>query len=120
MPFQIKRIYAPAEPADGERILVDRLWPRGVSKERAALTQWMKEIAPSPALREWFGHQPERFAAFKEAYKKELETDPEKRQAMDTLLQLAKGHTVTLLYGAKDPQINQAVVLADCLRTKGA
>ena len=111
MPFTIKRIYDPAAAGDGKRILVDRLWPRGVSKERAQLFAWMKDISPSPALRQWFDHQPERFAAFAEKYREELQNDPEKQAAAAQLRDLAKGETVTLLYGAKSPEINHAIVL---------
>lgn len=109
--FQIKRIYEAPSPDDGMRILVDRLWPRGVSRESAALSDWMKDIAPSPDLRRWFGHLPERFEAFSAKYRDELATAPEKVQAEKKLLALARRGTVTLLYGAKNPAVNHAVVL---------
>lgn len=111
MPFQLKRIYDPASPDDGKRVLVDRLWPRGVSKERAALFEWQKDIAPSPALREWFCHKPELFDAFTAKYREELTRDPEKKVAVAALQDLSKEGMVTLLYAAKSPEINQAVVL---------
>lgn len=120
MPLRIKRIYAPADPADGDRILVDRLWPRGVSKERAALTLWMKEIAPGIDLRKWFAHRPDRMDAFADAYRQELETDPEKQRAVADLLERARKENVTLLYGAKDPKVNHAIVLEDYLLGKQA
>jgi len=110
----IKRIYEPATPADGTRILVDRLWPRGVSKARARLALWMKEIAPSPKLRVWFGHKPERFREFGRRYKKELTRNP----AVGELRRLARRERVTLLYGAHDPKINHAAVLQSILRGK--
>lgn len=118
MSIQIKRIYDPAVAADGERILVDRLWPRGVSKEHAALTLWMKNIAPSTELREWFGHKAERMGEFTAKYRAELDHDSEKQAAVADLVQRSKKDTVTLLYGAKDPQINHAAVLADYIRAK--
>ncbi|PWG66037.1 DUF488 domain-containing protein [Bifidobacterium callitrichidarum] len=107
----VKRIYDEPESGDGYRILVDRLWPRGVSKERAALDLWMKGIAPSPELRKWFGHEPTRFNEFAEQYRAELDANDE---AVTALHDLAAAHaTVTLLYAAKDPLVNHAVVLRD-------
>ena len=114
MAVSIKRIYEPAAPADGTRILVDRLWPRGVSKERARLALWMKEIAPSPKLRVWFGHKPERFREFGRRYQKELARNP----AVGELRKLARRERVTLLYGAHDRKINHAAVLQSILRRK--
>lgn len=116
--IEIKRIYAPASPDDGTRVLIDRLWPRGVSKERAQLTLWLKAVAPSTELREWFGHKPENMQAFTAAYQKELDTDAEKQQAIAQLLDMAKKQKLTLLYGAKDPTINHAIVLKHYLETK--
>ena len=110
--IRIKRIYAPVDKSDGQRVLVDRLWPRGVSREEAALDLWLKEIAPSSALRTWFGHQPERFTEFAQRYRRELDGNPEPVARLRALR--AKGD-VTLLYAAHDPRINQAVVLADYL-----
>ena len=100
--------------ADGTRILVDRLWPRGVSKVRAKLAFWMKDIAPSPKLRVWFGHRPERFKEFGRRYRKELTGNP----AVAELRKLARRERITLLYGAHDPKINHAVVLQSILRGK--
>jgi uncharacterized protein YeaO (DUF488 family) len=111
MSFQIKRVYDPAESSDGIRILVDRLWPRGVTKSKAHLDYWMKEVAPSPRLRLWFGHKPERFAEFKKRYVDELAGNPE----LAELRKLGKGDLVTLLYGARDPEVNHAVVLQSVL-----
>ena len=108
----IKRVYeAPAE-ADGVRVLVDRLWPRGTTKERAAIDIWAKDVAPSPDLRKWFDHQPERFEQFADAYRKELAVSP----APAALLAELRGRHATLLYGAHDPAINHAVVLAAYLK----
>jgi uncharacterized protein YeaO (DUF488 family) len=115
MTFQVKRVYEPATPSDGIRVLVDRLWPRGVTKSRAHLDCWMKDVAPSPRLRQWFDHRPERFAEFKKRYVKELAGNAE----LAELRRLGKGALVTLLYGARDPDVNHAVVLQSVLR-KGA
>jgi uncharacterized protein YeaO (DUF488 family) len=115
MSFQIKRVYEPASPSDGVRVLVDRLWPRGVKKSSAHLDHWMKEVAPSASLRSWFGHKPERFAEFSKRYKKELNGNSE----LAELRKLGRSSRVTLLYGARDPEINQAVVLQSVLRRAG-
>lgn len=114
--LRIKRVYAPAAPDDGCRVLVDRLWPRGVARKTADLDLWLKDIAPSPALRKWFGHDPARFDAFRERYLKELEANP---APVAELCALAEHNDVTLLYGAHDPQVNQAVVLAEFLAERG-
>lgn len=106
----IKRVYEPPSPKDGTRILVDGLWPRGVSKARAALDGWNKDVAPSPALRKWFDHRPERFKEFTKRYRAELAHNPAVVE-----LRAFKGK-VTLLYGARDPAINHAVVLAKVLK----
>ncbi len=106
----LKRAYEPPAKSDGSRILVDRLWPRGLSKERAALDGWMKDVAPSTSLRKWFGHKPERFKDFAKRYRAELKGNP----ALEELRAL-KGK-VTLIYGARDPKINHAIVLAKVLK----
>lgn len=111
MAFTIKRIYDAPSPSDGKRVLVDRIWPRGVSKARAALDDWMKDIAPSPELRTWFNHLPERMDEFARRYVHELETDPAKQRAAAALGEMAKEGDVTLLYAAHDRTINQANVL---------
>jgi uncharacterized protein YeaO (DUF488 family) len=109
----IKRIYEAPIEDDGFRVLVDRLWPRGVSKEDAALDQWLKEVAPSAELRTWFGHEPERFEEFAQRYRAELESNP----TLDGLLATARqAEAVTLLYAARDPQCNHALVLRDFAR----
>ncbi len=114
--FVTKRIYDEASDDDGCRVLVDRLWPRGVSKERAGLDLWLKEIAPSTPLRTEFAHMQERFADFRTAYLAELEQNP----AVDTLMELARKHPrVTLLYAARDPEVNHARVLLEYLADSG-
>ncbi|MGH6873195.1 MAG: DUF488 domain-containing protein [Rhizomicrobium sp.] len=111
MKIRIKRVYEPAEKADGLRVLVDRLWPRGVKK--TAIDLWLKDIAPSDELRNWFHHEAPKWAAFRRRYKKELADNPE---AIAELRRAARGKTVTLLYGARDTAHNQAVVIAEYLK----
>ncbi len=118
MSINIKRIYEPAGADDGKRILVDRLWPRGVSKERAQLYEWMKDVAPSGELRQWFGHDPGRMEEFAGRYRLELSNDVQKRKDVDKLLDMEKEGRVTLLYAAKDPKVNHAAVLAAYLEEK--
>jgi uncharacterized protein YeaO (DUF488 family) len=110
--LQIKRVYEPAADADGLRILVDRVWPRGVSKKKAALDHWLKDVGPSTALRKWFGHKPERWTEFRKRYRKELAVN----LAAKELRALIKGKRATLLFGAHDTEHNQAVVLAELLQ----
>lgn len=112
MNISIKRVYLPAEDSDGYRVLVDRLWPRGIKKEDARIDLWAKALAPSAELRKWFNHIPERFEAFSEKYKEELKANPAVAPVLDELCQHDK---VTLLYGAKDEQHNNAVVLLHLL-----
>ncbi|WP_192183597.1 DUF488 domain-containing protein [Mesorhizobium amorphae] len=118
MAFEIavKRIYEAPAKADGQRVLVDRIWPRGVAKKDAALALWLKEIAPSDELRKWFGHEPERWAEFRKRYRAELDGNEE---AVAQLLDLLRKGKVTLLYGAHDEAHNNAVALAEYLRGKG-
>lgn len=111
MAIQIKRIYEEPREDDGLRLLVDRLWPRGISKERARLDGWLKELAPSSRLRTEFGHKAERFEAFTALYRAELDASPGAQAAAQGVLRQSREGTVTLLYGAKDPKINHAVVL---------
>lgn len=120
MDIKIKRIYDLPDAADGTRILVDRLWPRGVSKNRAHLDDWLKDIAPSPDLRVWFDHREDHFAAFAEKYRMELDTGPEKQPAIAQVLKAAEGGPVTLLYAAKSPTVNHAIVLRDYLLKRAA
>jgi uncharacterized protein YeaO (DUF488 family) len=109
----VKRIYEPPASGDGQRVLVDRIWPRGVSKEHAALALWLKDIAPSDNLRKWFGHEPARWAEFQKQYAAELAGNEEAVAQLRDLLSKGK---VTLLYGAHDEAHNNAVALAGYLR----
>ncbi|HBO33430.1 MAG TPA: DUF488 domain-containing protein [Anaerolineaceae bacterium] len=118
MMIKIKRIYDPCDPDDGWRVLVDRIWPRGISKERAHLDEWRTELAPSPELREWFCHIPEKFAEFSIAYRAELDNNPEIQKLIMQILEKSTISQVTLLYSAKDSEHNQAVVLRDYLNEK--
>lgn len=106
--FVTKRIYESADESDGYRVLVDRLWPRGVSKERADLDEWAKDIAPSTELRKWFGHDPAKFKEFAKCYKNELKNNPETKTYISDW---EKHDVVTLLYGARDETHNEAIVL---------
>jgi uncharacterized protein YeaO (DUF488 family) len=109
----LKRAYEPAADTDGTRVLVDRLWPRGLDKHRAAIDEWMKDVAPSPALRKWFGHDPARWSEFRRRYEAELATN----EAVAPLRDLAAKGAVTLVYAARDEQHNHALVLLDHLRS---
>lgn len=111
----VKSVRDPVERDDGERILVDRLWPRGVSRQRAHLSDWMRDIAPSDALRRWFGHDPERWQEFRVRYQEELRAQGQTR-TLRGLAQRASRHRVTLLFGASDREHNNAVALADMAR----
>lgn len=115
----IKRIYDPPAPDDGNRLLVDRLWPRGISKERAAIDDWIRDIAPSPELRKQFNHRPERFAEFTLQYEAELLEDPVKSALVTRIRQMASSRPVTLLYAARDPVHNHAVVLRNWIMNQG-
>jgi uncharacterized protein YeaO (DUF488 family) len=114
---QIKRIYDPASRDDGYRVLIDHVWPRGVSRERARLDEWARELAPSDDLRRWFDHVPERFPEFRRRYREEL---AEQRDAVDALRARAGTGRVTVLYAARDRQHNNAVVLGELLREPAA
>src|SRR5690554_1572671 len=110
--IKIKRIYDDPSEDDGYRILVDRLWPRGVSKADAKIDEWNKELAPSTHLRQWLDHKADRFDEFSALYREELVL---KEDDLEKLRDLARSVTITLLYGAKDPSLNQAIVLQDLL-----
>jgi uncharacterized protein YeaO (DUF488 family) len=109
----LKRVYEPFDEADGCRILIDRLWPRGISKEEARLSYWLKDVSPSSELRKWFGHIPERFEEFQSRYLNELQNNDHQSKAVEQIIDLASKERVTLLYGAKDPVHNQGKVLLD-------
>lgn len=111
---QVRNVREPVRDDDGKRVLVDRLWPRGVSKERAHLDDWCKDVAPSTELRKWYGHDPDKFAEFESRYLTEL-ADPERTAAFDQLKQWAAEGRLTLLTGAKRDDISEATVLADRL-----
>ena len=114
--IKVKRVYEKPERDDGWRVLVDRLWPRGMKKEVAHLDAWLKEVAPSDALRKWFGHEPEKWPEFEKRYRKEL---AEKKDLLNEIRKLeSERKLVTLLYGRNDEKQNQAVVLADVLKRK--
>ena len=113
MDVRMKRAYDPPARSDGYRVLIDRLWPRGVSREKADLDEWDRELAPSAELRKWFGHDPERFEEFRRRYVDELR---DQRPRLSELRRRARAGTLTLVYGARDSEHNDAVVLADLLR----
>lgn len=113
MDIRVKRVYEPAGDDDGHRVLVDRLWPRGISRERARLDGWERDLAPSAELRRWFGHDPARFAEFRRRYTEELR---HQRPRLAALRRRARDGRLTLLHGARDTEHNDAVVLADVLR----
>jgi len=115
MNIQIRRAYDPPARSDGYRVLVDRVWPRGVSKDELDLDEWRKEIAPSTQLRKWFGHDPERWKEFQERYFAELEG---KQDSVQELVKRARHGRITLVYGARDPDHNQAVALTTYLRAR--
>lgn len=113
--LQIKRAYEPPASQDGFRVLVDRLWPRGLSKEAAAIDEWLKDVAPSAELRRWFGHDPGRWAEFKARYREEL-TSAKRSASLERLREAARTHgSVTLLFAARDMTHNHATVLLEVL-----
>lgn len=113
--FALKRVYDPAEAEDGTRVLVDRLWPRGLTKEEAEIDLWAKEVAPSHELRRWFAHKPERWEEFQARYREELES-PEAQERIAELRAMARKGRVTLVYSARDETMNNAQVLRNALR----
>lgn len=112
---RVRRVYDEAEEHDGVRVLVDRLWPRGMSKVRARLDEWCKDVAPSTELRKWYSHDPAKFDEFARRYRTEL-GEPERAQALKHLRELTADHRVTLLTATTDPDISEAAVLADLVR----
>src|SRR5262249_42039294 len=113
--IKLKRAYEPPEPSDGARILVERLWPRGVTKDRAQLAEWMKEIAPSAELRKWYNHDPEKWDEFKKRYKTELRRHED---LVSRLRTIARNQTVTLVFAARDEERSSARMLKDHLEQK--
>ncbi len=110
--IKVKRVYDPPARGDGKRILVDRLWPRGLKKENAKMGEWLKEIAPSDGLRKWFSHDPSKYQEFKKRYRKELKG---KSELLEKIRSEAKKGTVTLIFSAKDPEHNNATALKEIL-----
>lgn len=115
--IDLERVYGATERGNGARVLVDRVWPRGVRKESLGLDLWLRELGPSNELRKWFGHQPERWEEFRRRYKTELRGQRQ-QELLDQLAELAQKGPVTLLYGARDEQRNQAVVLREVLQER--
>ncbi len=115
--LKLKRVYDGAEPSDGYRILVDRLWPRGMSKQKASVDLWLKEIAPSDGLRKWFAHDPDRWTEFQKRYRTELRKQTELTKEIKQLER--KHHSITLVYSARDEEHNQAVALRAYLLWRG-
>ena len=111
---RVRRVYDEPDSHDGARVLVDRIWPRGLTKARADLAEWCKEVAPSTALRKWYGHDPERFEEFARRYRDEL-TEPDRAEALAHLRELAANGTLTLLTATRDPGISAAAVLGGLL-----
>ena len=117
MNITIKRIYDPKETGDGYRVLEDRLWPRGISKEKASWDEWLKNVAPSTALRQWFAHDPAKWDAFRRKYDEELDGN---KEAVSHLLQLARKGKLTLLYSARERDHNEAAALRDYLMQRSS
>lgn len=113
---QVRRVYEDPEPGDGTRVLVDRIWPRGLTKAKAALDDWCKDVAPSDELRKWYGHEPDRFAEFSRRYQRELR-DPARAEALAHLRGLSEDRPLTLLTATKQPDISEAAVLAGLLQS---
>ncbi len=116
MSIQLKRAYEPASEADGYRILVDRLWPRGLSKNKVHIDLWLKQAAPSTTLRKWFNHDPEKWNEFKQRYYQELDSQPE---IFEQLTNILRDRPVTLVFGARDEKFNDAVALKEYLAKRG-
>jgi uncharacterized protein YeaO (DUF488 family) len=115
MTIQLKRAYEKPERSDGTRILVDRLWPRGLTKEKAAIDLWLKDLAPSTELRKWFGHDPKKWRSFRRRYRTELKQHADQ---LRLIKRKAKKGVITLIYGARDQEHNEAVVLKQLLTTR--
>ena len=116
--IRIKRVYSGPSPRDGVRILVDRVWPRGISRERARVVEWRKDFAPTASLRKWFGHEPTRWTEFRRRYRNELGRS-ETMDGLEKLARLSRKRTITLVYSAVDEEHNQAVVLKEFLDELG-
>jgi uncharacterized protein YeaO (DUF488 family) len=112
--LRIKRAYEPVENADGKRILIDRLWPRGLSKSEAHIDEWLKDLAPSTELRKWFGHDPQKWGEFRKRYIKEL-SSPEKTRLLEDIARRSRRETITLIYSAKDTEHSDVKVLEELI-----
>ncbi len=117
--IRLKRAYDPPEETDGARYLVERLWPRGIKKENARLTAWLKDVSPSAELRKWYGHEPDRWPEFQKRYREELKDDVH-RAALETLREAARRGPITLVYAAKDEERNSAVIVQQVLTSAAA
>lgn len=115
MPITVKRVYDPPSPADGLRVLVDRLWPRGLSKSAARIDLWVRELSPSNELRQWYAHEAEKWPGFKRRFFAELKT---RTQSLDSLARAARKRKVTLLFGSKEPRLNNAFALKQFLESR--
>jgi uncharacterized protein YeaO (DUF488 family) len=115
MDIGLKRAYDPPAPGDGHRVLVDRMWPRGIARDELRIEAWLKELAPSSGLRKWFGHDPDKWRVFKERYARELDQGP---AALAQLVDMAEAGRVTLVFGAKDTEHNNAVALKEYLERR--
>jgi uncharacterized protein YeaO (DUF488 family) len=113
---RVRRVYEEPEPGDGTRVLVDRIWPRGLTKAKAALDEWCKDVAPSDELRKWYSHDPDRFEEFGRRYQLELQ-DPQRAEALAHLRGLARDRQLTLLTATRQPEISEAAVVAGLLRS---
>jgi uncharacterized protein YeaO (DUF488 family) len=116
--IRLQRAYAEPQPDDGHRVLVDRVWPRGRTKTDLRLDAWARDLGPSTRLRKWFGHDPARWTEFQSRYREEL-SDPDRARELDELAAIARAGRVTIVYGARDPEHNQAQVIADELARRG-
>ncbi|MFD1020841.1 DUF488 domain-containing protein [Thalassobacillus hwangdonensis] len=119
MSVVLKRIYDEDQETGGYRVLVDGIWPRGIKKEDANLDEWMDGISPSKELHQWFNHDPEKFEEFKKLYTEQIEESKERKKLLDKLIEKADGNRVVLLFGAKDEEHNQAVVIKELMEKKG-
>ncbi|MDM7999558.1 MAG: DUF488 family protein [Dehalococcoidia bacterium] len=117
--LRTKRVYEKREPGDGKRILVDRLWPRGLTRQKAAIDEWLKDLAPSDDLRQWFGHEPERWPEFQRRYTEEL-LSPDRAKLLDKVVCMAREGNVTIVYAARDIEHNNAKVLEEVLESVAA
>ena len=115
MPIRVKRVHEPRAPQDGRRVLVDRLWPRGLKKAEAKIDDWSKDLAPSNDLRKWYGHDPEKWPQFKRRYFRELDSNAD---AVQSLLEIVRGKKVTFLFGSKEERLNNAVALKEYVESK--